>query len=284
MPEPLTDLRPSPIAGTWYPADPHRLRKMLQGFLDAARLPDGLGQVQGIVVPHAGYIYSGATAAHAFKVLEGQAFQQVIIISPSHHHASHPVLSSGHAAYQTPLGPIEINKDALAKISRSLAAEGIELGLVRNDQEHSLEIELPFLQMVLPAGFQLIPLMQVAQTEKLGQALKTAILAYLEKAGKSTLLVASSDLSHFYSQDQAQRLDGRIAAAIEGMDSKMLYRLQRDGQAEACGLGPMATVIETCAALGASQAAILDYRTSAAASGDTRSVVGYLSAVFSRPG
>ncbi len=279
-----TDLRPSPIAGSWYPGNPQQLRKEVQAFLDAAPLTNNLGQLIGLVVPHAGYIYSGATAAHAFKLVSNQVYDQVLILAPSHHHASYPILSSGHLAYQTPLGTVPVAQAALEEIARNLSDQEVDFGFIRNDQEHALEIELPFLQVVLPQGFELIPLMQVSQRRNVVDALSASILAYLNQAGstKHTLLVASTDLSHFHHLNQAKELDKRFLGALEAMNTDQLYQLSQTGQAEACGLGPVATILQVCQALGANHCQLLDYRTSADSSHDVHSVVGYAAAAITK--
>ena len=280
----LTDPRPSPIAGSWYSGKPEVLRKAIEGFLAQAVAPAFDGQPVGLIVPHAGYIYSGLTAAHAFKVLQGSQFTRVMVLSPSHQPYRQPLLTTGHDAYTTPLGLVPVDHDALNKLHTLLNGEsGLELASVRRDQEHSLEIELPFLQTVLPEGFGLIPLMMVDQSKSLVQMLSTALVKLIRSfpQEESTLLVASSDLSHFYSERVANRLDGNLAQAVREFDLESFYRNKQQGEMEACGLAPMATVLQTSHLLGAGQVTIADYRTSAAVTGDRSSVVGYLSAVIS---
>lgn len=238
----------------------------------------------GLIVPHAGYIYSGLTAAHAFKALRGRHFRRVIVLSPSHQPYRQPLLTSGHDAYATPLGLVPVDHTTLSKLNTLLDEEGgLELASVRRDQEHSLEIELPFLQTVLPQGFELIPLMMVEQSASLVRLLSTALFKLIRnfRPEETTLLVASSDLSHFYSERVANRLDGNLAQAVREFELEKFYKHKQLGEMEACGLAPMATVLQTSHLLGADQVTIADYRTSAAVTGDKSSVVGYLSAVIS---
>ena len=286
-PAELSDPRPSPIAGSWYPGKAEVLRKTIESFLDEAVMPEFEGQPVGLIVPHAGYIYSGLTAAHAFKTLQGKRFTRVIVLSPSHQPYRQPLLTTAHDAYATPLGLVPVDREALRTLNSLLNKDGgLELASVRKDQEHSLEIELPFLQTVLPGGFKLIPLMMVDQSASLARLLSAALVKLIESfsSEEPTLLVASSDLSHFYSERVANRLDGNLAQAVRDFDLDAFYQHKQRGEMEACGLAPMATVLQTSHLLGADQVTITDYRTSAAVTGDKTSVVGYLSAVISTGG
>lgn len=281
--EELTDLRPSPIAGSWYPGKPDSLRKIIAGFLEQAVVPEFEGQPVGLIVPHAGYIYSGLTAAHAFKAIQGKQFSRVIVISPSHQPYRQPLLTSAHNGYVTPLGPVPVDRDALTTLDSFLRESNLELSAVRKDQEHSLEIELPFLQITQPEGFGLIPLMMVDQSAALVRMLSDALVKLIRgfPQEEPTLMVASSDLSHFYSEGIANRLDGNLARAVQEFDLDAFYRHKQHGDMEACGFAPMATVLQTCRLMGANQVTVADYRTSANVTGDSHSVVGYLSAVIS---
>ncbi len=257
---------------------------MIEGFLEEAVLPVFEGQPVGLIVPHAGYIYSGLTAAHAFKALQSRQFARVIVLSPSHQPYRQPLLTTAHDAYATPLGLVPVDREALGKFDTYLRKDsGFELASVRRDQEHSLEIELPFLQTTLPGGFSLIPLMMVDQSAAMVRPLSNALVKLIQSfpQEESTLLVGSSDLSHFYSERVANRLDGNLAQAVQEFDLNAFYQHKQRGEMEACGLAPMAAVLQTSKLLGADQVTIADYRTSAAVTGDRSSVVGYLSAVIS---
>jgi hypothetical protein len=257
---------------------------MIEGFLEETVLPEFEGQPVGLIVPHAGYIYSGLTAAHAFKALQGRQFARVIVLSPSHQPYRQPLLTTAHDAYATPLGLVPVDHETLSKLNSFLKEDGgPELASVRRDQEHSLEIELPFLQTTLPESFWLVPLMMVDQSASLVRLLSATLVKLIRSFPKeeSTLLVASSDLSHFYSERVANRLDGNLAQAVQEFDLNAFYQHKQRGDMEACGLAPMATVLLTSKLLGADQVTIADYRTSAAVTGDRSSVVGYLSAIIS---
>jgi AmmeMemoRadiSam system protein B len=268
------DVRPSPIAGQWYPGNPSHLAKMIDEMVGAAAPVEIPGEIKALIVPHAGYIYSGPTAARAFRQVQGMDYDRVVVISPMHHLYREPVLTTAHDAYQTPLGTIPVDKETLAALDAHLPVAAI-----RRDPEHSLEIELPFLQRVLDGPFKLVPLMLRDQTfgtaEKLGEALGNI----LEKA-TDTLLVASSDLSHFYSDEQARQIDQIMVKQIGNNDPKGVIRVEDEKRAFACGRGAIAAILIAAGKLGANRTEIIDYSTSADTSGDTHSVVGYVSAVL----
>lgn len=267
------DVRPSPIAGTWYPDRPEQLAATIDQMLAAAPTIEGLGSIRGLVVPHAGYRYSGAIAARAFRQIQGAAYQRVVVISPMHHVYSSPILSTAHQAYRTPLGTIPVDTAVLDALDQR-----VPITRVRSDPEHSLEIELPFLQRVLRGSFTLIPLMLRDQSyeisERIGQALAKAI-----PDPQSTLLVASSDLSHFYAQLVAQQLDQRLLALVEANDPQGIIEADDEGKAFACGRAAIASMLIAARGMGACSVQITGYGTSADTSGDTKRVVGYGSAV-----
>lgn len=258
---------------------------MVEGFLATTPKFASDRQVIALIVPHAGLIYSGQTAAHAFKAIEGRVFKRVIILSPSHRLYNQPLLTSGHQAYETPLGAIPVDTDFLAVLAERLEPGGIALTPVRHDQEHALEIELPFLQVLLPDGFRLVPLMMMDQTARVVKPLAQALAEMLRflPGDEPTLLVATSDLSHFFSQRESNLMDQKVIDALQAMDADKVLRLNTSGQGQACGHGPIAATLLAAKALGADRLEITDYRTSAAVTHDTSSVVGYASAVLTGP-
>ena len=247
----MNSVRPSPIAGTWYPADPDQLRETVEACLDNAKLPDLPGEVIGLVAPHAGYSYSGPVAGYAYKAVQGKHFDRVVVISPMHQYTPYPILTSAHQAYQTPLGEIPLAENALEKINSRLTSRiNQPLSAITNDQEHSLEIELPFLQVALDGPFELIPIMLRDQTRQLSKALGQA-LAEILKENVTYLLVASSDLSHFFPESKAHQLDHQVMQALADFSPTQLFDLKDSGRGQACGLAPMAAVLWACQALGA---------------------------------
>ena len=267
------DIRPSPLAGKWYPANPDALKTMLDRFLQAAppRQIDGI--IRGLLAPHAGLQFSGPVAAHAFALVKGLAFDTVVVIGPMHHLMPGYILTTAHTAYETPLGTVPVDQAALAAIGKTL-----HLDAIRNDPEHSVEIELPFLQHVLAPGFSLIPLMLRDQSVEQAQALGAALADVVRD--RHVLLIASSDLSHFYRQDIAHRLDTKMLDCVAAMDGERVVEYNERGKAVACGCGAIATVINTLKAWEVDRAEVVNYATSGDVTGDLSRVVGYGAAAF----
>jgi len=274
-------VRPSPIAGTWYPGNPTQLRQTIQDLLDDATPPDLASEVVALVAPHAGYRYSGHVAAHAFKTVQSSEFDKVLVISPMHQYHPQPILTSAHQAYHTPLGDVPLDRELLEEIKARLQKQiGLGLTPVANDQEHSLEIELPFLQIALREGFTLLPIMLRDQTREIAKALGEVLGEILKNEG--CLMVASTDLSHFYAENQAHQLDERVIQALTEFSPDGLFDLKQRGQGQACGLAPTAAVLWASQQMGADQVTLLKYDTSASATGDRSSVVGYAAAAVTR--
>lgn len=275
-------VRPSPIAGSWYSANPGELAGTIDAYLEAAD-PQALpGEVVGLVAPHAGHIYSGPVAAYAFKTVLGHHFDRVAVLSPLHQYDPRPILTSAHSAYQTPLGILPVDRAAVSAVDAAFQRRtGLNLTPIANDQEHSLEIELPFLQRTLEGEFQLVPIMMRDQTRQVSRELGLALAEALDP--ETTLLVASSDLSHFYPESQANQLDGLVMKTLATFSPDALFDLQDRGLGQACGLSPIAAVLWAARQWGADQVTLLDYNTSAAVTGDRSSVVGYGAAAITRP-
>jgi AmmeMemoRadiSam system protein B len=273
----MSDIRPSPIAGTWYPRNPDILRQSIDEQLSTAEVTLPQGKVIGVVAPHAGHRYSGHVAAYAFKCLEGLEPEVVVVVSPLHSHYPGEVFSTGHEFYFTPFGEIPVDHELIDQIGEAIK-DKISFIKIRRDPEHSLEIELPFLQRLFTHPFRLLPLMILNQStsvaETLGQALAQTI------RGKSSILVASSDLSHFYPADVAREYDERILSLIEAFDPSGVINAEKEGIGFACGRAAIATVLWAARHLGADQVKVLKYAHSGDVTGDHHSVVGYGSAVI----
>jgi MEMO1 family protein len=270
----ISELRPSPIAGRWYDSDPIRLAREIDNFLDQADLPELDGEVIGLVAPHAGHIYSGLTAAHAFKCVRGQQFDLVVVISPLHGYHPADALTSSHKAYQTPLGSVWIDLDLVRTLDEKLRQEyGWGLTYVGRDQEHSLEIELPFLQRALSGPFKLLPLMLRTQDPVSIHQLASTLAIVV--GGHRVLLVASTDLSHFFPERIANVLDAAMLSQIAAFSPDGVLQAEREEKGFACGVAAVAAVLWISKELGANAACILHHSTSADKTGDHASVVGY---------
>jgi MEMO1 family protein len=275
------DIRPSPIAGQWYPGDPQRLSASVDKYIHDAELPELAGEVVAIVAPHAGHLYSGPVAGYAFAALRGLKPSLVAVISPMHYPYNAPLLTTAHDAYETPLGIIRVDEEAVQALDGFLESElGYGLSRVRHDREHSLEIELPFLQRVIDAEFQLLPVMVRDQSQRATRLLGQCLAKTL--AGRNALLVASTDLSHFYPLDIANQLDTVMLRCIESFDPDAVIQAEEEGRGYACGRGALAAVLWTAKELGANKVMILKHATSGDITGDNSQVVGYGAAVILR--
>lgn len=265
------DPRPSPIAGKWYPGDAAVLRSMLDEHLGPP--PENpVETLHGLLAPHAGMIYSGPVAGKAFRHLRGRQYDLVVVIGPSHYPNNHRLLTTGHDAFETPLGEVPVALEHLDALR-----ETIDMKRIRLDEEHSIEIELPFLQHTL-GDFKLLPIAMLDQSYERARQLAEALHSVL--ADENVLYVASSDLSHFYSQDEARQLDGVIMEAVAAYDAAAVIAAEDDKRGFACGRGAIAAVMLATKARGAAQATIEHYATSGDATGDFARVVGYGAAIF----
>lgn len=269
----IADVRPSPIAGTWYTGNADQLRRQVTGYLDAARLPELTGEVVAVIAPHAGHRYSGRTAGHAFAAVRGASPELVAVVSPMHAPYPGAVLTTAHRAYGTPLGPLWVDEVARDEMDRALSAQGLELVRVAGDSEHSLEIELPFLQVALQGEFKLLPLMLRSLSPLVARQVGQALAQVL--GARRTLLVASTDLSHFYPAELANQLDGEMLRRMRGFNPQDLFEAERSGKGFACGLAAVAAVMWAARSLGADTVEILHHSTSGDETGDDSSVVGY---------
>jgi len=279
-------IRHSAVAGSWYPGDSHELRKAIENFLEKGSEIAGNkslenGKVFGIVAPHAGYYYSGAAAGAAYSQIENTKFDVVVIIAPSHREAFRGSSVYPGDAYETPLGKVVVNREIAGKIvNYGQTVRFSEKGhlLMGIPQEHSLEIQLPFLQVVLE-DFTLVPIIMGEQNYTTCDDLAQSIVRAVE--GEKCLIVASSDLSHFHKYEDAVKMDSRLLNAVENFDYNKLIRNIETREWEACGGGPIGAMMMACEKLGAKNARLLTYYNSGDIPGtDKSSVVGYAGGVL----
>jgi AmmeMemoRadiSam system protein B len=270
----ISDIRPSPIAGQWYSGSPQTLARSVDGFLSAAQFPELAGQVVAVIAPHAGHVYSGPVAGYAFRAVQGLSYNLVAVVSPMHSYVPERLLTSAHKAYGTPLGAVPIDAQAVSEVDADLKASlGFGLSAAAYDSEHSLEIELPFLQRALVGEFKLLPVMVRDPAPEVTRPLGLALARALR--GRSALLVASTDLSHFYTEQEATRLDCAMLDQIAAFSPEGVYAAENTGKGYACGRGAVMAVLWAARELGADQVKVLHHATSGAVTRDYSSVVGY---------
>ncbi len=271
-------VRPPAVAGYFYPAEPEALRKRIEDLL-AAVSADGVDPALPVlagIVPHAALDYSGPVAAHFYRTVRGRDYDAVVLISVSHQEAFSGVSIWPGSHLGTPLGEIPIDR-ALAE-SLVAADDNIRFATEGYGAEHSLEVQLPFLQTVLP-DVPVVPLMVGRQSFDLSYHMARTLATVL--AGRNVLLLASSDLSHFHDAATATRLDGELLDLVRSNDPFLLGYLAFTGGLEACGVGGIVTVLETARRLGAGRTQVMDYAHSGRVTGDTSNVVGYAAVTVS---
>jgi MEMO1 family protein len=277
----ISPVRPSPIAGTWYEGNPQLLSQVVDLYLEQAEIPPFSGSVIAIISPHAGHKYSGSVAGYAFSTVRGRSFDLVAVLSPMHQPYYDSFLTTAHEAYSTPLGDVPVDKESVADLDSRLRKDmGERLVPVAYDQEHSLEIELPFLQRALVGGFKLLPVMVRSQSARVSQNLGEALANTLR--GKNFLIVASTDLSHFYTQKQAVAFDNEMLRRVESFSPEQVFSAEKEKRGFACGLGALTAVLWAAKALGADTVKVLRHATSGDVTGDYSSVVGYGAAVVTK--
>jgi len=281
----VNSTRPAAVAGTWYPAIPGALTRDVDGYL-AAVDPDAIprGRLDAVIAPHAGLMFSGPVGAHAYKAAAAHGpFDAVILAGPSHFVAFDGVALYPSGAFESPLGPASID-EALGQ--HLMAASPLIHPLpAAHAREHSLEMQLPFIRRLLPEA-AIVPLLMGYQTretiEALAGALARVAAVHAEHAEKKILLVASTDLSHYFDAPTAEGLDARVRDCVAACDPERLLKIFEEypegerGRFVACGGGPMISVMLAARARGARHGRVLKYMHSGLISGDNSGVVGYL--------
>ena len=280
---PAADVRPAAVAGSWYPGTAAALAREVDQHL-AGRGPGPLADVGAIIAPHAGLMYSGAIAAHAYAAVRTQSFDAVVLVGPSHTVGFDGVALDDRQVFATPLGSLRLAESLADALLAATPVISVYRGA--HDREHSLEMQFPFLRHLLPET-PIVPLVMGYQTRETIDALASALAEPLDSA--RTLLIASTDLAHAVDAERARRLAEPLERAVRAFDVGMWRReMERYPESDcgryvACGAGPAAAVMAAARRRGATVGTVLAYGDSSAVSGDRRSVVGYLAAAFGRP-
>ncbi|HMA63038.1 MAG TPA: AmmeMemoRadiSam system protein B [bacterium] len=267
-------------AGRFYPGSKSNLQKTCQDYFQRAGNPKMKGKPIGIIAPHAGYVYSGRIAAISFNEIRDYDYSTVVIIAPSHTHSFSFASIYDGQFYKTPLGKVEIDQDK----AREIASKSDRIKLSKNGHqsnsfgrgEHAVEVEIPFLQTIKPDQ-KIIPIVIGTLDYNVIKDLGN-ILGDLLKSD-NILIVASSDLSHYHSYQEAEKIDQKLITALEKFDPNHFYEGIRDRKYEACGAAPIATMLLATKKAGSEKIEVLEYANSGDIQGGDKSrVVGYLSA------
>lgn len=275
-----SEIRKPAVAGSFYPANPIELGKTVATLFSEVEKIPLTGRPMAMIVPHSGYPYSGKIAARAFKLLDGEEYDTVVVISPSSTVFFKGCAVYDGSGYETPFGVVAIDEELSEKIasvndSVYLSKTGHATSGARG--EHALEVQLPFLQVVL-RNFKLVAIVMGEQEEDTAKALGQALAASLSNT--NSLIIASSNLSHFHTQKEARELDVAVQNAVEKYDPQLLMKTIESGKGEASGGGVMAAALVAAKQLGGKDIKFLGYGTSAETTGQLDEVVGYMSAAI----
>lgn len=272
----MTDVRRAAVAGSWYPGTASSLARDVDRYLAGATRTIG-GKLVALISPHAGLMYSGPVAAHAYRLLRDHHFETVVLVGPSHFVGFEGVALYAGDGFETPFGVAAIDRELAEALMA--ASPVIRAHATPHAREHSLEMQLPFIQRLGPHT-SIVPLLMGYQTPETASALAAALAEALKD--RSALLVASSDLSHYHDSTTAAKMDRVVIDCVERFDPEALQRALDRQPEHACGGGPAVAVMRAARALGATDGIALNYADSGDVSGDKSAVVGYLAAAFGR--
>ncbi len=284
----MAKLRRAVVAGMFYEGNAEALRAQVEScFLHPfgpKKLPvvDAAGprKILGLVCPHAGYVYSGPVAANAFYALaQDGKVDTVVVLGPNHTGEGSGLAIMNEGAWRTPFGDVEI--DGLVADSIVKETSVLDVDDVAHRHEHSIEVQLPFLQYLYGSGFKFVPICFLMQdlesAREVGRALTEAL------AGRNAVVVASSDFTHYESQASVNRKDMAALQAVKALDEKKFYEILEAENVTACGYAPIAALLTFAKGMGAEKAELLSHRTSGDITGDTASVVGYAAVTIKKP-
>lgn len=272
------------VSGIFYPSEPVELQQLIErSFKDPKFGPGQIPpsefkrRIYGIVSPHAGYIYSGAVAANGFYEVSSMDFDNVVMIGPNHYGIGTGVATMRNGVWETPLGGIEINPDLVSEISKSGI---IDFDDFAHSRDHCLEVQIPFLQYIKKnKKIRIVPIILIMQDIKTAMDIGEAIAQSIRNTSNA-LLIASSDFTHYESNDEAHRKDSELIKAILSLNISEFYTVLDRLAVSACGYGAIASVMKAAKDLGATKGELLKYATSGNVIGDMSAVVGYSSIIF----
>jgi AmmeMemoRadiSam system protein B len=273
-----SETRMPAVAGAFYPGSPSSLKAMINNFMANAEKHPMDGELVALIVPHAGYVYSGQVAASAYKQIEGMRFDTVVLVGVSHRSAIRGASVYRSGSYETPLGAVEIDSDLAGELMAQDDVFSFQPGA--HAIEHSLEVQIPFLQQVL-SDFKIVPILMGHWSESVCSIVSDALAKTIST--RNTLLIASTDMSHYHPYEVAREMDNVAISSVERMDTATLMDDLSSGKCELCGAAPVITILMTAKKLGADSVEILQYANSGDVTGDkSGEVVGYFAAAIYR--
>jgi len=277
-------IRQPVVAGMFYDLDPNRLKENIKTCflhkLGPGKLPEEIGNltptILGLVAPHAGYIYSGATAAHSYFELSQEKKPDVfILLGPNHTSLGSGISLMNSGIWKTPLGDVSIDSDVAEAISNADEANIIDVESIGHQAEHSIEVQLPFLQFLYGDTFRFVPISMMLQDVRTAKEVGQAIAQGLKNSEVNAVIIASTDFSHYEPHETAQKKDRSAIDAILELNEEKLYDTVTSLNISMCGYGPVMAMLTATKLLGAKDAKLLSYTTSGDTSGNYKQVVGY---------
>ena len=275
-------LREPAVSGIFYPKNPNELREDIESlFRDPNFGPGNLTpsgnneRIYGMVSPHAGYMYSGAVAAHGYYDLSSSKFESALILGPNHYGLGSEVALMDKGSWETPLGKVEIDSEVAQSIHQN--CDIISIDESAHSRDHCIEVQLPLLQYI-KGQFKIVPIILINQGKNTCKKLGTDI--YESIKDRNLIPIASSDLTHYEANNLAYEKDKLLISAILSLDIEKFYSVLISFNVTACGYGAIATVMEISKRMGATKGKLLKYATSGDIAGDNKSVVGYSSILF----
>ena len=271
-------IRKPVVAGTFYPGERDKLNKTVSSYLSRAQISDEFTnrRVTGIVSPHAGYIYSGPVAAYGFNYLAKEDFESYVVLAPSHRGRFKGASIIPEGFYRTPLGDAEIDSELGKRLEKR---DYFGFMQEAHDMEHSLEVQIPFLQAIKPAA-KIVPIVIGTTDINLCTIIGEAIAEEINSSGRKCGIIISTDLSHYHSYNEAVKMDKEFISALESFEEKTIKENIASGKCEACGEGAVLAGISLAKKLGAEKLKVIKYANSGDTAGPKDQVVGYLSALI----
>ena len=265
------------VSGQFYESDPDELTRFIQNCFDhkygpRKKLPNlNSEKIYGVICPHAGYMYSGPSAAHSYYAISSQNVDLAVIIGPNHFGFGSNAATVGEAKWETPLGLVEVDSESALELEKN--SDIIQLDYFSHSKDHSLEVQIPILQTIFSNKFQILPIILLAQDLKTANDVGLAV-SKIAKSKKS-VIIGSSDFTHYEENSFAHIQDKALIDPILKMDVESFYSVLKEKHVSACGFGAIASTMIACKNLGATRGELLNYATSGDIMGSKESVVGY---------
>jgi MEMO1 family protein len=273
------------VAGIFYPSDASELYQLVELSFKEQRFGPGhlppseefnRRRIYGIVSPHAGYVYSGAVAANGYYETSSMNFDRIVMIGPNHYGIGTGIATVRNGIWETPLGQVEVDSELTSQIAENSSI--LDFDELAHSRDHCLEVQLPFLQYIKKNQFKIVPIIMIMQDKVTASDIGESIANSTRNL--NTLLIASSDFTHYEPNDEAHRKDNELIKAILSLDISNFYTTFERLNVSACGYGAIASIMTAAKALGATKGELLRYATSGDVMGDTNNVVGYASIIF----